>query len=212
MKKIIYMVLVCMFVFASVASAHSGRTDSSGGHNCSSKSISKGLCSGYHYHNGGGSSSTPSSSTSKSTVSKPTTPKNTTPKNTTPKTKPKEESIPDYTYSNITIYVNDSYVPVVSINYKNRTYIAVKELPEYWGIGVEWVKDEKLIRLSTDKNSITLVLNSKKVFENNEQSFMDSEPIIINNSLYIPIKTLSSYFGWSMNYIAVDSALYTSNK
>ncbi|MDB2534194.1 YHYH domain-containing protein [Porticoccaceae bacterium] len=36
---------------ASYSSAHSGRTDSSGGHNCSQKSINKGLCSGYHYHN-----------------------------------------------------------------------------------------------------------------------------------------------------------------
>ncbi|WP_144395596.1 HNH endonuclease [Pleionea sediminis] len=35
-------------------SAHSGRTDSSGGHNCSAKSKAKGLCTGYHYHNGGG--------------------------------------------------------------------------------------------------------------------------------------------------------------
>jgi len=29
---------------------HSGRTDSSGGHNCSDSSKRKGLCSGYHYH------------------------------------------------------------------------------------------------------------------------------------------------------------------
>jgi hypothetical protein len=202
MKKIICLVLLCMLTFTSVASAHSGRTDSSGGHNCSSKSISKGLCSGYHYHNGGGSNSTPSSSTSTPAVSE----------STTPKTKPKDKPVPDYTYSSITIYVNDSYVPVVSILYKNRTYIAVKDLPEYWGIGVEWVQDEKLIRLSTDKNMVTLILNSKKVFENNDQSFMDSEPIIINNSLYIPIKAITKYFGWSLNYIADESALYTSIK
>ena len=30
---------------------HSGRTDVYGGHKCSQKSINKGLCSGYHYHN-----------------------------------------------------------------------------------------------------------------------------------------------------------------
>ena len=29
----------------------SGRTDKNVGHNCSQKSIKKGLCSGYHYHN-----------------------------------------------------------------------------------------------------------------------------------------------------------------
>lgn len=33
--------------------AHSGKTDSSGGHNCSAKSQAKGLCTGYHYHNEG---------------------------------------------------------------------------------------------------------------------------------------------------------------
>ena len=31
---------------------HSGRTDKNGGHNCSAASIQKGLCTGYHYHNG----------------------------------------------------------------------------------------------------------------------------------------------------------------
>lgn len=45
--------LLLLFIasLASTTSAHSGRTDSSGGHNCSQKSINKGLCSGYHYHN-----------------------------------------------------------------------------------------------------------------------------------------------------------------
>lgn len=38
--------------------AHPGKTDSSGGHNCSAKSIEKGLCTGYHYHNGGSSTPT----------------------------------------------------------------------------------------------------------------------------------------------------------
>jgi hypothetical protein len=33
-----------------IKNGHSGRTDSSGGHNCSDKSIRKGLCTGYHYH------------------------------------------------------------------------------------------------------------------------------------------------------------------
>jgi hypothetical protein len=33
-----------------IRNGHSGRTDAYGGHNCSQKSINKGLCSGYHYH------------------------------------------------------------------------------------------------------------------------------------------------------------------
>lgn len=50
-KKIEYFALgfILLLLTASDASAHSGRTDSSGGHNCY-----VGACAGtYHYHNGG---------------------------------------------------------------------------------------------------------------------------------------------------------------
>ena len=38
------------FLLTSKPLAHSGNTDAGGGHNCSQKSVSKGLCIGYHYH------------------------------------------------------------------------------------------------------------------------------------------------------------------
>jgi len=68
MKKLVIFlaVFLLMLPLQSVVEGHSGRTDSSGGHNCSQKSISKGLCTGYHYHNGGGSTSSNSSSSSTS--------------------------------------------------------------------------------------------------------------------------------------------------
>lgn len=48
-----YLLIVIVALFASVNSyGHSGRTDKNGGHNCSAASIAKGLCTGYHYHNG----------------------------------------------------------------------------------------------------------------------------------------------------------------
>ncbi len=56
-KKSANKLFICVFsiilVSFSTIFAHGGKTDSSGGHNCSSKSISKGLCSGYHSHSGG---------------------------------------------------------------------------------------------------------------------------------------------------------------
>ena len=59
MKKWSYLlVIILMFSLQHNVEAHSGRTDGNGGHNCSAKSISKGLCTGYHYHNGGGSTNT----------------------------------------------------------------------------------------------------------------------------------------------------------
>ncbi|MCM3388190.1 YHYH domain-containing protein [Ureibacillus chungkukjangi] len=72
MKKLeilIIIIFILMVPFQNTVEAHSGRTDSSGGHNCSEKSKSKGLCTGYHYHNGGSSTSSNSNSNSSTPVS-----------------------------------------------------------------------------------------------------------------------------------------------
>lgn len=53
MKKI----LLFLITVSTICYSHSGRTDGRGGHNCSAKSRAKGLCTGYHYHNGGSSNS-----------------------------------------------------------------------------------------------------------------------------------------------------------
>ena len=47
MKKILFL----LFAVSIACYPHSGRTDSSGGHNCSARLRAKGLCTGYHYHN-----------------------------------------------------------------------------------------------------------------------------------------------------------------
>ena len=68
MKKILILMALLLFIpFTELAEAHSGRTDSSGGHNCSEKSKAKGLCTGYHSHNGGGDTSSSGSSSSNTT-------------------------------------------------------------------------------------------------------------------------------------------------
>jgi hypothetical protein len=61
MKKylIILAIITLLHLSNTPTYAHSGRTDSNGGHNCSASSISKGLCTGYHYHNGGTSNTSP---------------------------------------------------------------------------------------------------------------------------------------------------------
>jgi hypothetical protein len=52
MKNTIRVLLAILIMsLASYSLAHSGRTDTYGGHKCSQKSINKGLCYGYHYHN-----------------------------------------------------------------------------------------------------------------------------------------------------------------
>ena len=49
MAKLITLLMI-MFLSISTGYAHGGGIDSKGGHNCSQKSINKGLCTGYHTH------------------------------------------------------------------------------------------------------------------------------------------------------------------
>lgn len=51
MKKTTIILIVLTFIIPSVSFAHSGRTDSSGGHTCRTNCASWGLSTGeYHYH------------------------------------------------------------------------------------------------------------------------------------------------------------------
>ena len=50
MFRLIFSFLIFILFLPNDLSAHSGRTDSTGGHNCSAESKRKGLCTGYHYH------------------------------------------------------------------------------------------------------------------------------------------------------------------
>jgi hypothetical protein len=67
-KKTAILTLLFTFVFGTVSFAHSGRTDANGGHNCSEKSKAKGLCTGYHSHNGGSSGGSSSGGSSSGTA------------------------------------------------------------------------------------------------------------------------------------------------
>lgn len=53
--KVLGVIVLVLLILPAQVSAHSGRTDSSGGHNCN-----VGACAGtYHYHSGGGSYTPP---------------------------------------------------------------------------------------------------------------------------------------------------------
>ncbi|MFD0590535.1 YHYH domain-containing protein [Paenibacillus sp. GCM10027627] len=65
-KKTTLIFSMLFLLFSGLASAHPGRTDSSGGHYCRTNCAKWGLADGeYHTHNGGSTSSSSSSSSSK---------------------------------------------------------------------------------------------------------------------------------------------------
>ncbi|KQX68462.1 YHYH domain-containing protein [Paenibacillus sp. Root444D2] len=115
---LILLTFIVTLTLSQSAYAHSGRTDSSGGHNCSAKSIAKGLCSGYHYHNGGSSSGSDSSSGGSTSNTTPAAPVETIPSGHVKVIKP--------TYS---IYVNGNSVPNSSLKYPVISYKDITYFP-----------------------------------------------------------------------------------
>ena len=50
--RVLFSLIIILFISPGSLYAHSGGLDSQCGHNCSEKSKRKGLCYGYHYHYG----------------------------------------------------------------------------------------------------------------------------------------------------------------
>lgn len=113
------LIFILTTTFSQSALAHSGRTDASGGHNCSASSKAKGLCSGYHYHNGGSSSG--NSSSSESSNGSISNAKPVTPVETIPSGHVKVEK-PTYTINVNSTSINNSTIKYPVISYKDITY------------------------------------------------------------------------------------------
>ncbi|MGE7021218.1 copper amine oxidase N-terminal domain-containing protein [Solibacillus cecembensis] len=152
MKKfVLFIAMLSLLLSPSlIADAHSGRTDSKGGHNCSDKSIAKGLCTGYHYHNGGsGSSSSISSST----------PKYTAPKQT-------YVSAPKPVLIMADVYINNvaqNYNPGAYIK-NNTTLVPMKAIFESLGATLAYDNATKKVTAYKDNKKIVIGVGNKKAY------------------------------------------------
>ncbi|MFM9329052.1 YHYH domain-containing protein [Paenibacillus mesotrionivorans] len=143
-RILVIMLLLSLISPPAITSAHSGRTDSSGGHNCSSASKAKGLCSGYHYHNGGSSSSGSSSSSSStsgasSPVSKPSSPQASEAKS--------QENTVKVSFTSFQVHVNEQNVDNTYSQYPLFVYKDITYFPMTWnytqalGLRTSWNAD-----------------------------------------------------------------------
>lgn len=198
MRKMIQFLTVLTLsiaLFVPTSAAHSGRTDGSGGHNCSQKSINKGLCTGYHYHSGSSAKSSSSSSTSKSTT--------TTKKSSSSSSSAKTITVkkPEYEKSTVKLYVNDALVQLDSniLIKGDSNYFPVRSVVTAIGATLEIDKDSSTIKITKNKKSTTLLTSSKNVISQNDTRYAPIRDIVgdlgatitfdkDNNKIYISIK------------------------
>ena len=177
MIRVCILLIACLFTFNSSTSAHSGRTDASGGHNCSSKSKAKGLCTGYHYHNGGSSSSGTTSKSSRSNSSTKSS------NNTSTKKKAAQSS--PYKQSNVKYVVNGTEVKLspAPLLYNNTFLFPVRQVADSLGAQIKWNESDSTITITKNKKEIVLHLNN------------DSSLHTIKNTTYAPIRKIAEGLG-----------------
>jgi hypothetical protein len=189
LNKVVFLVLVCLVTFSTTMFAHSGRTDSSGGHNCSAKSVSKGLCSGYHYHNSGKSSGSSSSSSGSSS------------NNSSSASETKKITTPQYTKSTVSYFVNNKEIilnpkPILKAN---SIYFPIREVASSLGAGINWDEVD---------STITITLQEKKVVLNTKGDKL----IVISNVTYASIRSIAEGLGVTINYDSDKNAIYVQVK
>lgn len=116
-------------------------------------------------------------------------------------------SIPTIASSAISISYNDSNLllkhPVILKN--EHVMIPLRELSEQFGYYVDWNQQLKRIQLSNGETSITLHLNNKQAIINTTQIQMDVEPLLVNNTTYVPLRFVSESFGYNVNWDSTNN-------
>lgn len=143
-KGLLTILLVLCLMFCVPAYAHSGRTDSSGGHH-DYNNVS-GLGS-YHYHHGYGPHLHPNGVCPYETLnySGSVSPSGSNSYSSTPKT------LGSTSTSDIKAYIDYSFIPTV--NYKDKTYVVAEDLSSY-GYDVVWDSYSRTLKIkrNTSKN------------------------------------------------------------
>jgi len=202
MKKLVLLMamLTLFFTTASIASAHPGRLDSNGGHNCSDKSKAKGLCSGYHYHNGNGGNNAGSSSGGQSYA--------------TPA--PKATVAPVLT--KVAVYLNDvkqNYTP--SAYMKNgTTLVPMKAIFESLGATVSYDNATKKVTATKDSKKIVIGVGNKTAYVDTNGSTSTitlSHPAeTYQGTTMVPLRFVSQALGANVTFDEAALVVYISTK
>ncbi|SFK93546.1 hypothetical protein SAMN03159341_102249 [Paenibacillus sp. 1_12] len=214
--RIIILTSILALSIVSTSFAHPGRLDSNGGHNCSAASVKKGLCTGYHYHNGSGGSSSSGSSGSSSSSNSSSKPASAPPKEVVPAGQLKV-TIPAYKVyvNNQQVFSNTSKYPV--FEYKDITYFPMTyNFTQALGLETNWDDEvgfsirktsNKAGKLSFDSGVPTDKLYAKmpdfNIFVNDDWLDNGNEeyPILVLNDV--------TYFPMTWNFAVEEFGLTT---
>ncbi len=194
-KLVLFLVMITLFfTTTTIADAHPGRLDSNGGHNCSDKSKAKGLCTGYHYHNGNSGSG--SSSGGQSSYTQPTT------------------AIQAPALTKVAVYLNNvkqSYTP--SAYMKNgTTLVPMKPIFEALGATVSYDNATKKVTATKVGKKIVIGVGNKTAYvdANGTTSTINlSHPAeVYQGTTMVPLRFVSQALGAEVTFDEAKLTVY----
>ena len=103
------------------------------------------------------------------------------------------------------IYCNKDELPFVDKN--ERTQIPVRAVSNALGKKVDWNAADKVVIISDytdDKNTVVFTVGSKSMLKNNNAVNMDTEPQMLDNHTYVPLRYLGEAFECDVEYTTTD--------
>ncbi|QTB24251.1 copper amine oxidase N-terminal domain-containing protein [Lysinibacillus sphaericus] len=198
-KLVLFLVMITLFfTTTTIADAHPGRLDSNGGHNCSDKSKAKGLCTGYHYHNGNSGSG--SSSGGQSSYTQPT------------------KAIQAPALTKVAVYLNNvkqSYTP--SAYMKNgTTLVPMKPIFEALGATVSYDNATKKVTATKVGKKIVIGVGNKTAYvdANGTTSTINlSHPAeVYQGTTMVPLRFVSQALGAEVTFDEAKLTVYITTK
>lgn len=200
LKRVIAILLVAITASSSLL-AHSGRTDSNGGHKDNKNKSGLGS---YHYHCGGypahlhdngvcpyKSSGSSSNSTSKSTVTTPLT--------------------PEYTEKAVNFSINGESSKIDAIVTNNTNLVELRTLCDKLAITINsYDSTMKSIECQKDDVKFTLQIDSKNMWKGTELITLDVAPVAYNGKTMIPARVVAEAIGKTVTYDSATDSIVIS--
>lgn len=202
--KRVGMILLTTMMIPVTLLAHSGRTDSRGGHRDTKNKSGLGS---YHYHCGGypahlhTNGVCPYKSTTTSSISNQSTNTNSSSTTSTKKSTPK------YTEKELAFVINGETVKINTINVNSTNLVELKVLCEKLGISMTYDPTIKSIKCIKGDTSFTLVIDSKKFWLNGNLSTLNVAPIAYNGRTMVPARVIAEAIGKVVTYNSTTDSI-----
>ncbi|NEU32013.1 copper amine oxidase N-terminal domain-containing protein [bacterium LRH843] len=186
---ILIMALTLFLSVTQFANAHPGRTDASGGHNCSDNAKKNELCTGYHFHDANGNPIYPGKAGNSSA-------------------KPKTTTQPAITVKINGETLSFSQPPVIK---NGSTLVPMRAIFEYLGATVSWDQSNQKVTGKKGNSTVVLYINKTEALLNGSSYILNQPAILINGRTLVPLRFIGESLGATVHWDQATKSVSISN-